>query len=79
MLGKRCAEALEVTAAEGDGSSPSCAVGRVGEADELVPLLVHQKLDDRREAAVARALLHGELLEDLCLPQGVVAFAMTRG
>ena len=70
MFGERCAEALEVAAAEGDGASPSRTVGRVGESNELVSVLVHEELDDRREAAVARALLQGELLQDLCLPPG---------
>jgi len=68
MVGERCAEALEVAAAKGDGPSSSGAVGRIGEADELVPLLVDEQLDDRGEAPLTRALLHGELLQHLCLP-----------
>ena len=74
MFGERRAEALEVAAAEGDGASPSRAVGRIGEADELVPFLVDEELDDRREAPVARALLHGELLQDLCRTPGCRRF-----
>ena len=62
VFDERCAEALEVAAAEGDGASPSRAVGRVGEAHELASFLIDQELDDRREAAIACALLHGELL-----------------
>src|SRR5437867_10770358 len=68
MVGERCAEALEVPAAEGDGAAPGRAVGRVGEADELASLLVDEELDDGREPAIAGTLLDGELLQDLCPP-----------
>jgi hypothetical protein len=67
MLGERCPEPLEVACAKRDRPASRRAPGRVGEANELVSLGVGQELHDRREALLARTLLHGQLFDHLGL------------
>ena len=63
MLRERRAKPLEILHPQRHRSASRDAVGRIGEADEPLPLAGLEQLDERGEALVARLLRQLQLLE----------------
>ena len=56
MLREPAAKAFDIAGTESDRSAARRSARRVGEANETLPALRLEELDDRREAAVAGSL-----------------------
>src|SRR5439155_21381935 len=65
VFGECRAQPLEVAQPQGDRPSPRNAAGGIGEADEPLPLVGLEQLDDRGESLLAGALRQGELFQRL--------------
>jgi hypothetical protein len=64
MAAERVVEARQVARTQRHGAAAGGAVRRVREANEPLALSVLEKLDDRREAAIAGALGDLELVDE---------------